>query len=158
MEKEEIFYDVGGEGHVYNGSDSVSWRISSYILVQENGEILVSKQPYSVSFELPGGGANVSESVNATALREFKEETGAEAEILSEIPFYIYESNFYNDGFFRSICLFFEGKIRDKEKLNFDMQNLIKWVPVSDIQKLSLQEMHRKAINKFLRIGDISNK
>ncbi len=49
------------------------------LLVEKNGEVLLLKKPRRGWYVAPGGKMDPGESILETAVREFKEETGAEA-------------------------------------------------------------------------------
>ena len=63
--------------------EKLVWRPSVYALIlNENGELLVQDNIHTQKFDLPGGGVEIWEEVQAALIREVWEETGLEAKVI----------------------------------------------------------------------------
>ncbi len=63
--------------------EKMVWRPSAYALIlNEKGELLVQDNIHTQKFDLPGGGVEIWEEVQAALIREVWEETGLEAKII----------------------------------------------------------------------------
>lgn len=72
--------DVFGNTHDVRVAD-LSWRPAVYGIVIEDGKLLMPKQ-FKTKYNLPGGGVNLGEDLEAALIREVKEETGIDVEVL----------------------------------------------------------------------------
>lgn len=74
---------VDFEGNPHDVSiDELAWRPSVYGVVIQGDKILLSPQ-YGSGFDLPGGGVNLGESIEDALVREVKEETGIDVNVVS---------------------------------------------------------------------------
>jgi ADP-ribose pyrophosphatase YjhB (NUDIX family) len=72
--------DVFGKEHQVAVA-SLTWRPSVYAIVIEDNKLLVSRQ-FKTKFDLPGGGVDLGEGVEEAVVRETKEETGIDVEVI----------------------------------------------------------------------------
>ena len=72
--------DIDGNYHDVS-PDDVRWRPSVYGIVIKDGKILLSPQ-HGRGYDLPGGGVDIDESVEAAVIREVKEETGIDVRVV----------------------------------------------------------------------------
>lgn len=87
MTKEILCRDkLGNEVRV--AADKLEWRVSVCgILFSADGKILFTQDDTTKEWELPGGGIEPDESVEAALQREYKEETSLEVEVGSTVGF-----------------------------------------------------------------------
>lgn len=67
--------DIYGKTHKVPVSE-LKWRPSVYGIVIHDGKILLSPQFEDNRYDLPGGGVDLGEQLEAAVVREVKEETG----------------------------------------------------------------------------------
>ncbi len=83
---------------------------ASAVVIDDQGRILLGKRADSGRWTIPGGGMKPGESISDTAVRETKEETGVDIEVVSLVGIYSNPSHVveYADGEVRqqfSVCL-----------------------------------------------------
>lgn len=114
----EKFYDENGKEHARPKNVKAIWRISGYALIEKDGKILMVKPTKRNQWELPGGGIELTESINEGIVRECWEETGYKVGV-GEQPIYLGERHFYSSllkKFFRAVIMVYKGKILDKQQ------------------------------------------
>lgn len=72
--------DVFGKKHQVNIKD-LTWRPSVYGIVIEGEKLLMPKQ-FKTKYDLPGGGVEIGEALTNAVVREVKEETGIDVEVV----------------------------------------------------------------------------
>lgn len=72
--KTVICKDLDGKKYKV-AADRLTWRPSVYVIVIKDHALLVSPQ-FGRGYDLPGGGMDIGEMPEQTAIREAKEETG----------------------------------------------------------------------------------
>jgi 8-oxo-dGTP diphosphatase len=70
------------------GGDATSLRVSATAFIRENGRVLLQRRSDNGYWNLPGGGLELGESLAQACLREVREETGLEIEIVRLIGVY----------------------------------------------------------------------
>jgi len=75
MSKTVTSIDIYGKTYEVPVSD-LSWRPSVYAIVLQDDKLLVSPQFEEKRYDLPGGGVDLGEQLEAAVIREVKEETG----------------------------------------------------------------------------------
>ncbi len=75
--------DIDGNYHDVS-LDEVKWRPSAYAVVLDGDRVLLTKQQ-NEGYYLPGGGIEIDESLEDAVMREVKEETGIDIEIIKMI-------------------------------------------------------------------------
>lgn len=73
--------DIHGQLHEV-GSEGIQWRPSAYAIVIDGDNILLSPQ-HGQGYDLPGGGAELTETMEECVIREVKEETGIDVAVIS---------------------------------------------------------------------------
>lgn len=86
------------------------------IVIRKDNKILIQKDAGAKHITLPGGRCELGESTADTAIREFKEETGIDAEIVKGLGMI---ENFFSSSFngkkYHEILMILEAKIINKE-------------------------------------------
>jgi 8-oxo-dGTP diphosphatase len=141
--------------------DTISRYSSRGVLVDNMLNIAMMYMSQLNLYKLPGGGIEEGEKIGDAFLREIKEETGCEAEIIHELG-YIEEHKKQNDFMQFSYC--FVAKARSKNsntKLSDNEKQLgmvVKWMT----QPEALEVMNNSALNcddysaKFMILRDKS--
>jgi 8-oxo-dGTP diphosphatase len=96
LEARRVPPDEGPMRRVCSACGYVQWGnskpSSSGILVREDGKILLAKrarEPFKDYWDIPGGFLDAGEHPEAGVIREFREETGLEIEVVSLIGVYM---------------------------------------------------------------------
>lgn len=97
--------------------------------IKNNGNFLVVKEKKDWYWKIPSGKLEGNESPEQAAIRETKEETGLDVEILS--PFGTYEYNFKDRNFKMFIynAKIIQGNIKVKEP----HLEYVKWLPLTSL-------------------------
>jgi 8-oxo-dGTP pyrophosphatase MutT (NUDIX family) len=130
---------------------------ASAIVTDEHGRILLVKRRDNTLWALPGGGHDIGESIEQTAIREVKEETGLDVEVTRLVGIYTNPAHVvaFTDGEVRqqfSLC--FTTKLRGGE-LAIDHESTdIAWSEPADIEQLDMHPSMRLRIQHYLNQGD----
>jgi 8-oxo-dGTP pyrophosphatase MutT (NUDIX family) len=130
---------------------------ASAIVTDEHGRILLVKRRDNTLWALPGGGHDIGESIEQTAIREVKEETGLDVEVTRLVGIYTNPAHVvaFTDGEVRqqfSLC--FITKLRGGE-LAIDHESTdIAWSEPADIEQLDMHPSMRLRIQHYLNQGD----
>jgi 8-oxo-dGTP diphosphatase len=154
--------DVFGETHKVNVND-LTWRPSVYGIVIEDDKILLSPQ-FKGKFDLPGGGVDLGEDLEAAVVREVKEETGIDVEVIRLVGLRnnIFISSHGNGRAYHSILIYYVckkigGEIStdgfDEDEQNYAEE--AQWVPLSEFDAIELAStVNYKDIVKGVIDGD----
>lgn len=137
--------DVFGKSHQVSVSE-LSWRPSVYGIVIDDGKVLLSPQ-FGDKFDLPGGGVDLGEDLEAAVMREVKEETGIDVEVIKLVT--VKSSLFasvHGDGkTYHSILIYYlcnkvGGKISDEGFDEYEKQyaGLAQWVSLSEVDTINI--------------------
>jgi NADH pyrophosphatase NudC (nudix superfamily) len=118
------------------------------LIVKENRVLLVLRavEPFKGCWDIPGGFLEAGEHPYDGMLREVKEETGLEIEIIDEQPVAVLKSDYADIyfGFYRAKCKNTEVKIERREIEDFG------WFTVEEINKLNLMNATKIFYEKHL--------
>ena len=96
------------------------------IVIKKSNQVLMQRDIRAKHITLPGGRCELGESTADTAIREFKEETGIDIEIVKGLGMI---ENFFTSSFngkkYHEILIIQEAKMIDKELYNKDIINNI---------------------------------
>lgn len=96
------------------------------IVIKKANQVLTQRDTRAKHLTLPGGRCELGESTADTAIREFKEETGIDTEIVKRLGMI---ENFFTSSFngkkYHEILIIQEVKMIDKELYNKDIINNI---------------------------------
>jgi 8-oxo-dGTP diphosphatase len=131
--------------------------MTSDILIEyPNGDIVLAKRknpPYKGEWGLPGGKMDGDETIEETAIREAKEETGLDIKLKKVIGVY---SAPYRDPRGRYISVaFLATPVKGKLKAGSDAASLIR---ASDPKAYDLAFDHQQIIKDYLRIRRLKSK
>jgi ADP-ribose pyrophosphatase YjhB (NUDIX family) len=123
------------------------------VVTDEQARILLIKRRDNDLWALPGGGMDLGESIVETAVREVKEETGLDIEVIGLIGVYTNPRHViaYTDGEVRqqfSLC--FTTRLIGGQ-LHVDSESTdIAWTRPQDIESLSMHPSMRLRIQHYL--------
>lgn len=133
------------------GHDNIILNFSGACITNEKGEILLQKRSATENiWGLPGGAVEIGESIEETAIREIKEETGLDIKVEYLIGVYSkYFATYPNGDKAQSICYLFKatvlnGYLIKDNKETFDLRFFDKY----NIPPLFVQQ-HTDMLNDF---------
>ncbi|MFH1399536.1 MAG: NUDIX domain-containing protein [Candidatus Woesearchaeota archaeon] len=115
-------------------------RIVGAVLIEHNGKFLLgrrNKENYRDRWVIPGGGVKWGEETRYAALRELKEETGIDAEIVRFIGF---KEIINLPGNYHAVLFFFLGKAKHLEVKGGDDLSEARFFSCEEIKKLKVAE------------------
>jgi 8-oxo-dGTP pyrophosphatase MutT (NUDIX family) len=127
---------------------------ASAVITNDNGEILLLKRRDNNLWTIPGGGHDIGETIQDTAVREVREETGLGVRITGLVGVYTNPAHVmaYTDGEVRqqfSLCYSTEiigGQLAiDEESTD------LAWVPPADLGAIAMHPSIRLRIDHFLQ-------
>lgn len=124
------------------------------VVTDEDGRIVLVRRKDNDLWALPGGGMELGESIEETAIREVKEETGLDVEITGLIGIYTNPNHVmeYDDGEVRqqfSLC--YTARLLGGE-LTFDAESTdIAWAPTDALDSLAMHPSMRLRIEHYLQ-------
>ena len=117
----------------------------------DNDKILLIKrkyEPFKGKWALPGGRVECGERVEEAVLRELKEETGLDGEIVRLVGVY---SDPNRDPRGHYVTVVFLVKVKGELRANTDAEEA-KWFPLSEVPWDDLAFDHAKIIKDALRL------
>lgn len=126
--------------------------VASSALIEKDGKILLVKRrfkPHPGWWALPGGIVEHGETVEETAIREIKEETGLNIEIVKLLGVYDLiikdEASGKIEKQYAIICFICKCRGEEKLKPNYEVLD-VKWFDPEEVEKLQLVPTTRKAL------------
>jgi ADP-ribose pyrophosphatase YjhB (NUDIX family) len=123
------------------------WRPSVYSIVIKKGKILLFLQFSRTKYDLPGGGVEISESLEEAVFRETKEETGIEIKNprLLEVRANFFTSQHKPPKHYHSIMFYYACEVSGGKlsKDGFDRHekeyaDMAQWVPLEDLSDIEI--------------------
>lgn len=139
--------DVYGKKHQVDAA-LLKWRPSAYGIVFKDNKVLLVPQ-FQGKYDVPGGGAEITETIEETVLREVYEETGLTVKIRQIIG--VKQSFFssthdkastqhYNSLLFYYLCEYVSGEVStdgfDEEEIHYAQE--AQWVPLDKLDDIEL--------------------
>ncbi|MEZ5175158.1 MAG: NUDIX domain-containing protein [Acidimicrobiia bacterium] len=126
---------------------------ASAVVVDDEGRLLLAKRTDNSLWTIPGGTMKPGESIAETAIREVKEETGLEVEVVSLVGIYSNPNHIveYSDGEVRqqfSVC--FTCRRVGGELAASDETSEIGYFSPADLKDLNIHPSIRLRIEHFL--------
>ena len=115
-------------------------RLTSAVLVVDNNKFLLAKrnkQNYKGYWIIPGGGVDFGESTKDAAIREIKEETNIDVEIIKKIG---YKEIINFPGRYHSIVFYYLAKPKNLNLQANDDISSAKFFNMEDIKELKIAE------------------
>jgi ADP-ribose pyrophosphatase YjhB (NUDIX family) len=126
---------------------------ASAVIVDEEGRLLLAKRTDNTLWTIPGGTMKPGETIATTAVREVKEETGLDVEVVSLVGIYSNPNHVveYSDGEVRqqfSIC--FVCRRMGGELATSDETNEVGYFSPGDLEDMEIHPSIRLRIQHFL--------
>jgi ADP-ribose pyrophosphatase YjhB (NUDIX family) len=115
-------------------------RLTSAVLVVHDGKYLLAKrnkENYNDYWVIPGGGVRFGETLKDAAIREIKEETNLEVEIIKQIG---YKEIINVPGNYHSIVFFYLAKPKSMDIDAKDDVSSAKFFKIEEIKRLKFAE------------------
>lgn len=123
------------------------------VIVNEQGEVLLARragEPFKGEWNLPGGFIEGNEHPAAGVVRELKEETGAEIELIEQIGIYLDSYNDPQQGFIYTFNIPYAARIKRGALQARDDTSELKWFPLGRLPKIAF-ECDRRAVVDWRR-------
>lgn len=133
------------------GHDEIIINFSGACITNEKGEVLLQKRSDSENiWGLPGGAVEIGESIEETAIREIKEETGLDIKVEYLIGVYSkYFTTYQNGDKTQSICYLFKGTVVNGSLTKDDKETFdLRYFDKDNIPPLFVQQ-HSDMLNDF---------
>ncbi|MFG3705553.1 NUDIX hydrolase [Micromonospora sp. NPDC047670] len=121
------------------------------VFVQDDqGRVLLIQRTDNGLWALPGGAQDFGEYITETAVRETREESGVDIEVVGVVGIYTNPKHVveYSDGEVRqqfSIC--FRGRYVGGEPATSDESSAVQWVARDDLERLSMHPSMRLRVD-----------
>lgn len=138
------FYDTHKRPHELPEGEQIHWRVSAYgLIVNKNNEMLMVTPTWRSELDLPGGGVDLTESIEQGLKRECLEETGYKVKLSDPKPFHISETNFFwlkDNTFCHSVNFFYEAEL-ESEKQDLSVINVAEPNEIAKVEWISLDNL-----------------
>ena len=110
--------------------------VASGPVIIENGKLLVSKDSKDDFYKIPGGRIEFGEELEETCIREVKEETNADVELIRPLHTMVIYKNPQTQEEMSIILIHYEAKLKNPGKLKPNREDIIevKWLDVEGIK------------------------
>lgn len=127
--------------------------VASGPVIIKDGKLLVSKDSKDDFYKIPGGTVEKGDSLEDTCIREVKEETNADIEIIKPLSTMIINKNPQTQEEMEISLHHFKARLKNPNELKAGEEHEIKWLDIEEIK----QEKYNVAPNiKYLiEKGDI---
>ena len=107
------------------GNEKIMLTFAGGCIFNELGEVLLQRRADCNKWGFPGGGIELGETPQMAAIREIKEETGLDVEIIKLIGVYTdFDVQYPNGDKAQSICIAYELKVTGGELLGDENETL----------------------------------
>ena len=123
------------------------------VVVDDAGRILLIHKTDNDLWALPGGGHDIGESIGQTVVREVREETGYEVEVIGIIGTYTNPNHVmaYDDGEVRQqFSIAFSAKLVGGEARTSEESTEVDWVEPADLDRRQIHPSMRMRIQHYL--------
>jgi ADP-ribose pyrophosphatase YjhB (NUDIX family) len=130
-------------------ANALKVAVSAFVL-NEAGELLMIRRTDNDLYAIPGGGQEIGETVTQAVVREVREETGVDVDVISLIGVYSNPKHViaYDDGEVRqefSIC--FRARLLSGELRTSNESKEALWVAPTDLDELNVHPSIRLRID-----------
>ena len=115
-------------------------RLTSAVLVVQDGKYLLAernKENYQGYWIIPGGGVNFGETIQEAAIREIKEETNLDVELIKLIG---YKEIINVPGNYHSLVFYHLAKPKHMDLEASSDVSAVKFLDIEEIKKLKIAE------------------
>lgn len=132
--------------------ETVNFKLWTVCMIQDNDKVLLINRTHDdfKGYLPPGGKVDFPESIVEGAIREVKEETGLNVKNLMYKGLYEYVNPTTLDRYmiFNYITNEFEGDLLENPP-----EGELRWIDISDLEKMPMQESIRRRIPLFFETG-----
>lgn len=151
------FYDAAGNIYEKPEDREVFFRPGVYSLVRKDDKFLLIKDSKSNNWEFPGGGLDICETFKNGVIRETKEETGYDIDLISENPIItsmVFDYFRRQDKYCHCIDMLFICYLKNdiQGEQNFDVgENIeeVRWFTLDEIKKLETVNFQKRFFEEF---------
>jgi 8-oxo-dGTP pyrophosphatase MutT (NUDIX family) len=144
---DKTFFNADQEPVVYDGSP-VNWRVSAYVIVRQDDQILIIKNRREKLYDIVGGGIELGEGIQEAVTRECSEEAGIQVKLGGLLDAHVAWFHHRRDNFYQTLQLFYAAELVGELQNPSDPD--IEWrgfVPAAEIGvKYRLPEFVEKVI------------
>jgi 8-oxo-dGTP diphosphatase len=110
--------------------------IASGPIIIECGKLLVSKDSKDDFYKIPGGTVKPGEELEATCIREVKEETNADIEIIKPLSTMVLNKNPQTKEEIKIMLHHYKAKLKNKSELKPNEEGIleVKWLDIEEIK------------------------
>jgi ADP-ribose pyrophosphatase YjhB (NUDIX family) len=127
------------------------------IIENDAGDILLIERSDNGNWALPGGAIDLGESMSQAGVRETKEETGIDCEILDVIGIYTDPKHiilYTNNGEARQeFSILLRGRATGGQPTPSNESTRVHWMPKADIGNLQMHRSMQSRIAHYLKPG-----
>jgi ADP-ribose pyrophosphatase YjhB (NUDIX family) len=128
------------------------------VVVNDRGEILLIRRTDNGNWSLPGGAMDIGERIGDTAVREVREETGIECEILGLVGIYTNPSHlleYTSNGEVRQeFSIVYRARAVGGEPTPSSESSEVRWVAAEDLRDHVMHPSMRQRIDHYLEGRD----
>ncbi len=108
--KQRDFRNANLEPVAYDGSE-ITWRVSVYVLIIQDGKLLVARSKHEKNYDVIGGGIDLGETIEDALTREALEEGGVRIK-LGKLLFTAVDWFYHRKGkFYQTLQLYYQANI-----------------------------------------------
>lgn len=135
----------------YDGSP-ISWRVSAYVLVEQDNQILLCKSKLEQLYDAVGGGIDLGETITEALKREALEEAGAEISIGNILHAHVDWFYHRNGQYYQTLLLFYTAQLTSPLHHPTDPNmEMAQFVPKNAIgTKFPVPPIVQQVINQYL--------
>lgn len=110
--------------------------IASGPVIIECGKLLVSKDSKDDFYKIPGGTVEQGEELEAICIREVKEETNADVEIIKPLSTMVINKNPQTKEKMKIMLHHYKAKVKNKAELKPNEEGIleVKWLDINEIK------------------------
>ena len=147
--------------HETNMPAANSLRPAAAVAIINSNRILMLKRVDNGKWTLPGGTMELGESLVDCAVREVKEESGLDVEVIDVIGTYTDPDIRieYSDGEVRrEFTIVYFGKVTENNVVIDNESSAYEWIPLQDVMRFPMAESQKKRIADVLRFIETGEK
>ena len=127
-------------------------------VVNDRGELLLIRRTDNENWAMPGGAMDIGETIAEAGVRETREETGIECEIVRLVGVYTnprHVMEYTSNGEVRQECsLVFAARPTGGQPTPSSESSEVRWVPKDEIDRLAMHPSMRQRVDHVLEDRD----
>lgn len=147
------FINANLEPVPYDGSE-ITWRVSAYVLIVKDEQLLLAKNRLEKFYDVLGGGIDIGETIEEALHREALEEGGVNIQI-GKLLFSVQDWFYHRKGkFYQTLQLYYEaemiGNVSDPTDPDIEWTGFVPIEEVDSKYKLAVSPSAGKSIKQYL--------